>query len=149
MGAFMTVKESRFSIFGVLEQVPLACEFVVEAAQNAGLDERAVYHCQLAVDEACTNIIEHGLGLQGGDHRIEIICRADSQQFVITILDDSPAFNPLNRPNPDPTAPLEDREMGGWGIYFIKKLMDDVIYQRENNSNRLTMIKNLDPSMTP
>lgn len=139
----MTVKESRFTIYGVLEQVPMACDFVVEAAQNAGLDERGVYHCQLAVDEACTNIIEHGFNLQGGNRQIEIICQTEPKHFTITILDDSPAFNPLTRPEPDPATPLEDREMGGWGIYFIKKLMNDVNYDRVGTYNRLIMTKNL------
>ncbi len=59
----MTVGERQLRITGVLDQVSAACDFVVEQARAAGLDERAVHHCYLAVDEACTNIVEHGYGV--------------------------------------------------------------------------------------
>lgn len=137
------IEERRLRIPGLVEKVRVACDFVVEAAQRAGLDERAVYHCQLAVDEACTNIVEHGYGAHGFDHVIDIICRSEDNRFIITVLDDSNAFDPLGREDPDPATMLNDREEGGWGIYFIKKVMDEVLYQRQGNRNRLTMVKRL------
>lgn len=135
--------ERRLIIPGVIEEIPHACDFVVEAAEYAGLDERAVYHCQMAVDEACTNIIEHGYRHKGVDKVIEVICQHLPDQFVITLLDDSPAFDPLARAEPDPTASLNEREPGGWGIYFIKKLMDEVTYYRAGERNRLVITKKL------
>ena len=134
--------QSRLAISARLEEVRHACDFVVEAAERAGLDERDVYHCQMAVDETLTNIIEHGYDYQGDSHEIEVICRTQAQQFLITITDDSPAFNPLEHDSPDPTAPLDDREPGGWGIYFIRRLMDDVNYARVGNRNHLILSKN-------
>jgi serine/threonine-protein kinase RsbW len=143
MGANMAAQESRFEIAGVLEQIPLAGDFVANIARKAGIDERGIYHCQLAIDEACTNIIEHGYGMNGADLVIQLICRVDSQNLTITILDNSSAFNPLERPDPDPAAPLDERANGGWGIYFIKNLMDTVSYTREGHVNRLKMVKRL------
>jgi serine/threonine-protein kinase RsbW len=141
---------TRLAVFARLEEVRRACEFVVEAAEGAGLDERAVYHCQMAVDETLTNIIEHGYHFQGDQNEIEVICRADDDRFFITITDDSPAFNPLEHVAPDPSAPLDDREPGGWGIYFIRRLMDDVSYELQAGRNRLTLIKYLpETSQTP
>jgi anti-sigma regulatory factor (Ser/Thr protein kinase) len=140
------MSESRIRIAGVLEQIPGACDFVADAARAAGLDERAAYHCQLAVDEACTNIVEHGYGAENAGKFIDIICRVDSRYFTITIIDESPAFNPLVKDDPDPTAVLEDRGTGGWGIYFIKKLMDEVSYLHEAHHNRLVMMKKLGAS---
>jgi serine/threonine-protein kinase RsbW len=134
---------SRLVIPARLEEVRHACEFVVEAAEMAGLDERAVYHCQMAVDETLTNVIEHGYSFESNDKQIEVICRTKSDQFLITISDDSPAFNPLEHETPNPSAPLDDREPGGWGIYFIRRLMDDVTYERVEGSNRLTLAKKL------
>lgn len=134
---------SRLVISARLEEVRHACDFVVEAAETARLDERAVYHCQMAVDEALTNTIEHGYAYEGDNSEIEITCETTSSQFVITILDDSPAFNPLSHHAPDPAAPLDTREPGGWGIYFIRKLMDDVRYTRVADHNQLTLVKNL------
>lgn len=133
---------SRLVIPARLDNVRHACDSVVEAAETTGLDERAVYHCQMAVDEALTNIIEHGYALEGDDHSIEVITAVSPGTFLITITDDSPAFNPLEHEAPDPDEPLDSREPGGWGIYFIRRLMDDVTYQRVDNTNQLILAKN-------
>jgi anti-anti-sigma factor len=97
----------------------------------------------MAVDETLTNVIEHGYGSQSDDHEIEITCQTESDQFLITITDDSPAFNPLEHDSPDPSAPLDAREPGGWGIYFIRRLMDEVRYEHSDARNRLTLLKAL------
>lgn len=139
----MYANETHLRIAAVPHQVPVACRFVAEAAGRAGLDEHAVYHCQLAVDEACTNIVEHAYQMQGEHQIIDIVCQTAAGRFTIIILDDGPAFDPLSQPDPNPNAPLEERTGGGWGIHFIKKLMDEVSYSRERERNRLTLVKRL------
>jgi len=131
----------RLAIAARLDEVRDACDFVVACAEDTGLDERAVYHCQMAVDEALTNIIEHGFGYEGADSLIEVCCDHDDNRFVITLIDESPAFNPLEHTAPDPDEPLDSRKPGGWGIYFIRRLMNDVSYERANGKNRLTLVK--------
>src|SRR5664279_869289 len=139
----MSVRERQLRIEGVLENVSGACDFVVAAAREAGLDERAIHHCYLAVDEACTNIIEHGYARHCGDCVIEITCQRDDNALTITIVDDSPAFDPLDHADPDPRTPINERGVGGWGIFFIKKLMDKVTYSYADNRNRLVMVKKI------
>jgi anti-sigma regulatory factor (Ser/Thr protein kinase) len=145
----MAAQETRFEIVGLREQIPLASNFVAEVARHAGLDERGIHHCQLAVDEACTNIVEHGYGSNGADRIIQIVCKVDNPYLTIMLLDNSAAFNPLTRPDPDPATPLDQRGGGGWGIYFIKKLMDHVSYARDGHVNRLTMVKRLGQPTPP
>lgn len=135
------VEVNRLVIAARLEEVRDACDMVVEAAEAANLDERAVYHCQMAVDEALTNIIEHGYGYEEDDNQIEIACSIERDRFVITITDDSPAFDPLEHAAPDPAEPLDTREPGGWGIYFIRKLMDNVEYRQVDGRNQLMLTK--------
>lgn len=137
----MALNENHLQITAVHDQVPVACDFVADEAMRAGLDEHAVYHCQLAVDEACTNIIEHGYRLRQDSPVIDIFCRTDVYRFTITIMDNGIGFNPLTQPQPDSTAPLEQRVSGGWGIHFIKRFMDEVAYSRENQHNCLSLIK--------
>jgi serine/threonine-protein kinase RsbW len=139
-------EKSRLVLAARLEEVRHACEFVVEAAEMAGLDERAVYHCQMAVDETLTNVIEHGFSFEGQDKEIEVNCTVEDDGFVITIIDGGPVFNPLEHESPDPSAPLDDREPGGWGIYFIRRLMDDVRYEWAGEHNHLLLVKNLPES---
>ncbi len=139
----MGVEERRLQIPAVLEQIVAACNFVVEVAQDAGLDDDGVYHCQLSVEEICTNIIEHGY--ESGDESkvIDIVCQRHSDRFVITIVDDAPQFNPLELSDPDPSVPLWERKKGGWGVYFVKKFMNDVRYHYESNRNHLTLQKRI------
>jgi serine/threonine-protein kinase RsbW len=137
----MTVRERQLRVDGVLENVSVICDFVVERAREAGLDARAIHHCYLAVDEACTNIIEHGYGPDCYQCTIEVLCQYDDSAMTITIVDDSPSFDPLIHTDPDPNTPLNQRGEGGWGIFFIKKLMDSVTYSYEGSRNRLVMVK--------
>lgn len=139
----MLQDERHLSFKARLDNVPAAADFVVQAAEAAGLDERSVYHCQLAVDEACTNIIQHGFD---DPTRGQISLKTaieHGKSFVITIADNGPAFNPLTYKDPDPTRPLEEREGGGWGIYFIKKLMDVIDYRYADGKNHLAMYKTI------
>ncbi|RMF78653.1 MAG: STAS domain-containing protein [Chloroflexi bacterium] len=141
--------ELRITVAGVLESLPDIKKFVTTAARRAGLDDRGIYHCQLATEEICTNIIEHGYAMQGDNRSIDVICKIADDMFTITITDDSEPFNPLEIENPDPQAPLENRHVGGWGIYFVKNLMDDVQYKYEHDCNHLTMVKYLRTAKMP
>ena len=136
--------ERHISFKAILDNIPPACDFVAEGAETAGLDERAVYHCQLAVDEACTNIIQYGVAKDDESvPNIDVTTGIDgAHTFIIIITDPTNEFNPLDHEDPDPKAKLKDRESaGGWGIYFIKKLMDAVDYRHDNGKNRLTLHK--------
>jgi anti-anti-sigma factor len=140
----MLQDERHLSFKARLDNVPAATEFIVQGAEAAGLDARGVYHCQLAVDEACTNIIEHGrIDERTGQVTLKTGIE-HGRTFVITIMDNGAAFNPLTYQDPDPLRPLEEREGGGWGIYFIKKLMDVIDYRYAEGKNQLSLYKSID-----
>ena len=100
-------------------------EFVGEQAQACGLDEKSVYAVQLAVDEAFTNIIEHAFGGECQES-IECICQCTPAALEITLIDCGKPFNPNSVPDPDLVSDLEDRQIGGLGLYFMHKMMDEV-----------------------
>jgi anti-anti-sigma factor len=135
------VEERWLRIAARLDRLPEVCDFVVEAAETAGLEEREVYHCQMAVDEAVTNVIEHAYADVSTDALIDVGCALQDGEFVITVIDEGPPFDPLARIDPDPAVPLDEREPGGWGIYFIKKMMDQVDYVYRDGRNYLVMSK--------
>jgi anti-sigma regulatory factor (Ser/Thr protein kinase) len=132
----------RLSIPADLTAIPAITDFIVERAEAAGLDDEAIYHCRLSVEEIFTNIVEHGYQ-HNASGVVEIICRVTDQSFFITLVDDAPAFDPLALPDPDPSVPLWERQGGGWGIYFVKKFMDRVEYHYQANRNMLLMEKRL------
>lgn len=121
-------------------------EFVKEAAVECGLDDSAVYAAQLAADEAATNIIEHAYGGESLE-QIECKCQVKEDRLIIQLRDCGNPFEPNRIPNPDLEAELEDRDVGGLGLYFIRQLMDEVEFEfmRDPDSgkccNILRMIK--------
>jgi serine/threonine-protein kinase RsbW len=117
--------------------------FITEAAELAGLDERATWQVQLAVDEAATNIIQHAYEPdQPGDIVVGWTCEAE--RFVVTLRDFGREFDPDDVPEPDIASPLEERQVGGLGIYMITRLMDEVRFEFDPQAgNLLTITKYL------
>ena len=116
-------------------------EFFDQAAQEAGFDSQNTYAIKLAVDEACTNIIEHGYG---GEDCGEICCRYDvlPDGLEITMRDWGKAFDPDAIPEPNFDVPLQKLKTRGAGLYFLKKLMDEVNFEFETgDGNVLTLVK--------
>jgi serine/threonine-protein kinase RsbW len=99
--------------------------FVSERARLVGMGDDAVFAIQMAVDEACTNSIEHAYG--GADKgQVRVCCYLEDQNFVVRITDYGEPFDPDAIPAPNTAAPLEEREIGGLGLFFMRKLMDSV-----------------------
>lgn len=115
-----------------------------KAAQKAGFESFAVYSVELAVDEACSNIIEHAYGGEGkGEIRCTCDCSAGTQTLTIILKDQGNAFDPSKVPPPNLSENLDDREAHGLGLYFIRKWMDEVTYTSSKEGNILKMTKRL------
>jgi serine/threonine-protein kinase RsbW len=116
-------------------------DFVIKEARQAGLDESEVYAVQLAVDEACSNIIEHSYGAEGVG---EIQCTAESTKkgLKIVLRDRGQPFNPEKVPEPNINVPLQQLKPGGLGIFLMRKMMDEVHFEfTPDEGNVLTMVK--------
>jgi serine/threonine-protein kinase RsbW len=95
----------------------------------------------MAVDEACSNIIEHAYQGQA-DGEIECSYEITPDSLIVTLRDRGRHFDPTHASEPDLNAKLKDRTRGGLGIYFIRKLMDRVEYESTpDSSNVLTLVK--------
>jgi anti-sigma regulatory factor (Ser/Thr protein kinase) len=130
--------EKKFS--GVFANLANISNFVVENAEAAGLNEKAVYAVQLAVDEACTNIIEHAYGGEGkGD--IWIKCEVRTGGLEVEIRDKGKPFNPEKVPKPKVGIPLEEFGPRGAGVFLMRKLMDDVQFEFFEKETVLRMMK--------
>ena len=117
------------------------CNYVTHYARQAGLNETEVYAVQLAVDEASTNIIEHGYG-EECPSRIDITCDVQENGLKVVIYDDAEPFNPESVPEPEVNVPLEEIKPRGLGMFLMRQMMDEVYYQSNPAmGNTLTMIK--------
>jgi serine/threonine-protein kinase RsbW len=121
-------------------------EFVVDAAHQAGMNEKDVYSVQLAADEAASNIIEHAYeGVDDG--QMEISAGVSGNSFQIIMRDQGKSFDPETIAEPDVSAALGERSTGGLGLFFMRKLMDEVRFERSPaTGNVLTMLKHLSGS---
>jgi anti-sigma regulatory factor (Ser/Thr protein kinase) len=132
----------RTAIFSAkCENLDSMREFVCQAAQDAGMDNQECYAVKLAVDEACSNIIEHAYTGKEGEE-IEITCDAADDRLTVIVHDHGRPFDPALIPYPDLTAELKDRPVGGLGIYLMRELMDEVHFEKLGEAgNVLTLVK--------
>lgn len=114
--------------------------FISGEADIAGLVGQASYAVQIAVDEACTNIIEHAYGGESGEE-IEIITKILDNGIELVLKDGGISFDPQSVPEPDSSVPLNDLAIGGAGVFLIKKMMDEVDYHFDSRGTILTMRK--------
>jgi len=120
-------------------------EFVMDAALRLGLGEQQAFEVQMATDEACTNIIEHAYGL-GRAGEIHLTCGLEGDDLVVTIRDRGCTFEPDQVPEPDRACSLEDRLIGGLGLFFMRRLMDRLVFHCDpDRGNELKMYKRRNP----
>lgn len=136
---------SDLEVVAVKDNLRPICAFVVEAAQSAHLTDKDVYQCELAVEEACVNIIKYGCAAapEPAECRIKVKVALDGDYFIIWIRDNSPAFNPILQQSINMEDESNKLEPGGWGIHFFKKLMHDISYAYQDGYNVLTLRKKL------
>ena len=104
------------------------------------LPEAIVFHMKLAFDELLTNVISYGF-VEGTRHKIMVSIRLDGERLEAEIIDDGVAFDPLSAPPPDISLPVEERDIGGLGIHFLRSVMDQVDYRRSDGRNHFKMVK--------
>lgn len=101
-----------------------------------------ILNLNLVLEELITNIIFYGFP-DKAEHGIEAVFCMEDRVLEIQLTDDAIAFNPLEAKEPDLDQAIEDRPIGGLGIHLVKKIMDEVRYERADNKNILTLKKQL------
>ena len=132
----------RTAIFPArFDQLDAIREIAAQAGRDAGMDDSGIFGVELSMVEACTNIIEHAYeGLDGGE--IECTWDMDDEKLTIIIHDHGKSFDPSSVALPDLHSDLESRPVGGLGVFFMKKYMDEVRFNSlGEGGNVLTMVK--------
>ncbi len=124
---------------------PALIEAVEAFLENSAVPAAIAAKLMVAFDEVVSNVLSHGHA--EGAPAIEIAITVGERAVVVAVGDDGRAFDPLAAPPPDTTLSAQDRPIGGLGILLVRKLMDEVTYQREHGWNRLRFSKDfpLDP----
>jgi len=125
----------------VMENLDDCLDFLVKGIKQAGIDKKTVFQLRLACEEVIVNVIHYAYPNQQGKVRISYELAEDASNLVILVSDSGVPFNPLEKSEPDISLPIEERQIGGLGIFMVRKVMDSVEYTREDGRNILTLRK--------
>ena len=118
-------------------------DFVVDKLHNLDCSARAQVQIEIAVEEIFVNIANYAYNPVIGKATVRLMVDDEEEQISIQFEDEGKPYNPLMREDPDVTLGIEERTVGGLGIYMTKKSMDDVIYRYEEGKNILTIKKRI------
>ena len=116
--------------------------FVDEKLESYGCSPKTQMQIDVAVEEIFVNIASYAYNPEVGPAVISVETQEDPLAVIITFMDGGVPYNPLEKPDPDVTLSAEERQIGGLGIYMVKKSMDNVTYKYEDGKNILTITKN-------
>jgi anti-sigma regulatory factor (Ser/Thr protein kinase) len=129
---------------GELSSLEPIADLVLEQARLAGLDKHATYQLRLAVDELATNIVIHGYTEHQKNGNIVATVDVDAHDLTVVLEDTAAPYDPTRRDvdcvEQDFDKPLEEREIGGLGIYFVRQAVDDFRYEWHDGRNRSTLV---------
>ena len=121
-----------------LEQLPQATDFFEGILAEAGAPMKVIAQVNVAVDEIFSNIARYS-----GATGVVLGCSLKDGKATLRFSDNGRPYDPTEKPDPDTTQSAEEREVGGLGIFMVKKLMDEVTYEYADGSNILTLVKSL------
>ena len=132
---------TRITLPATREDVSSGVGPIVSFLEEHSVPHKTVYQIELALEEILVNIASYAYAPETGEMQIDYQLSDDSKTFTVVIADKGKEFNPLEREDPDINAPLEEREIGGLGLFLVKKTMDEVKYERIDNKNVLMLKK--------
>ncbi len=121
-----------------LDELSRVTEEAVQFIEERGVNRRAVYLAQLAIEEMASNILKYGYD-DSSIHEILLRLEIHPGTLLLILEDDGHEFNPLAAPEPDVNLPAEERVPGGLGIHLIRKMAGQMHYARCGGRNRLTI----------
>jgi serine/threonine-protein kinase RsbW len=136
------MKEQRTSVPSEALQLPVLAQFLQEFWCAAELPATQSMPFEIALEEIFMNIVTHGTP-EGAPNRVELCLALTGDDLTLALEDEGPPFDPLTLPPPDVNAPLEDRRVGGLGIFLVRQMMDSVSYTRVGRRNHLRMTKHV------
>ncbi len=135
------------SVPGTSRGVQAALDALAALTAAHGISKAVSWPMEVSLDEVMANVVEHALGGRGVVATVDLELRLDvgvePPVCEMMVVDDGPEFDPLSVPEPDPALGIEERPIGGLGLALVRRLMDDVQYERRDGKNRLRLRRRL------
>ena len=133
----------ELTIAATVENIESVTDFVNEQLEALDCPMKAQMQIDIAIDEIFSNIAHYAYNPEIGQATVRVEVPEDPLSVMITFIDNGVPYDPLAKADPDTTLSAEEREVGGLGIYMVKKSMDDITYEYKDGQNILAIKKNL------
>ena len=131
----------ELTIAATVENIETVTEFVNEQLEALDCPIKAQMQIDIAIDELFGNIAHYAYNPGTGDATVRVVVVREPLSVLITFIDRGVPYNPLSNADPDTGLSLEERGVGGLGIYIVKKSMDEITYSYQDGKNILTIRK--------
>ena len=132
----------KLSINNNIDELKRVTLFLEDIEEDRIIDTTMLFSLNLVMEEAISNTILYGYK-DDLSHLIEILFDKSGDELLITIIDDGCEYDPTAKADPDITLSAKEREIGGLGIFLVKKIMDSITYQRREGKNFLILTKKI------
>lgn len=133
----------ELTIDATVENIEIVTEFVNEQLEAFDCPLKAQMQIDIAIDELFGNIAHYAYNPEIGKATVRVEVTEDPLSVVITFIDNGVPYDPLAKDDPDTTLSAEEREIGGLGIFMVKKTMDEIAYEYKDGMNILTLVKKI------
>jgi anti-sigma regulatory factor (Ser/Thr protein kinase) len=137
----------RLKVPGTGEGIRAALDALESLMSARGLTKAVTWPVEVSLDEVLANVVRHGHGEHGAAASLELELRLDAgvapPECEVVVADDGPEFDPLSAPEPDTSLGIDERPIGGLGIALVRRLMDEVEYERRDGKNLLRLRRRL------
>lgn len=133
----------ELTIAATIENIETVTDFVNEQLEAYDCPMKAQMQIDIAIDELFGNIAHYAYNPEIGSATVRVEVIEEPLSVVITFIDNGIPYDPLKKEDPNTTLSADEREIGGLGIFMVKKTMDDIIYEYKDGQNRLTIVKKI------
>jgi len=133
----------ELTIAATVENIGIVTDFVNEQLEALDCPVKAQMQIDIAIDELFGNIAHYAYNPDVGSATVRVEVTEEPLAVIITFIDGGVPYDPLKSADPDTTLSAEDRQLGGLGIYMVKKSMDEISYEYRDGKNILSIKKNL------
>lgn len=133
----------ELNIAATVENINAVTDFVNGQLETVDCPLKIQMQIDIAVDELFGNIAHYAYDPDVGPATVRIEVRENPLAVIITFIDNGVPYDPLASDDPDITLSAEERQIGGLGIYMVKKTMDDISYEYKDGQNILRVRKNI------
>lgn len=133
----------ELNICATVENIQVVTDFVNEQLEMINCPVKILMQIDVAIDELFGNIAHYAYDPNVGPATVRVEVQKDVPAIIITFIDNGVSYDPLQKEDPNITLSAEEREIGGLGIYMVKKTMDDISYEYKNGQNILKVRKKI------